>query len=317
MKRTLLTILFATAALTAVAADQKLAWQETEDAYALLNHGKTVWRFNKGDEGSKPYFHPVSLSNGTVLTEPRPADHPWHLALWFSWKYLNGRNYWEENPETHVSDGVTKLVSSSFKKNPDFSAVVELQLAYHPKDEKPILTENRRIEIDAPRDDGGYGIDWTSVFKTLDKKVLFDRTPILGEKNGVEYGGYAGLSIRFTNQAKHILVSSPQGLITMNIGKHRYSESHPWMDYTFKLKDGTEAGIAIIDHKSNLRHPTPWYSIVNPETPFYYYSPAILHEAPFSLDADQSFTLRYRIVIHPGRTDMEAMNREMIDFHNK
>jgi len=76
------------------------SWQETDSSIALLNHGRIVWQFNYGKDARKPYFHPVSLIDGTVLTCLSPRDHPWHLALWFSWDKLNGVQYWENNHHT-------------------------------------------------------------------------------------------------------------------------------------------------------------------------------------------------------------------------
>jgi hypothetical protein len=41
-------------------------------------------------------FNHVICQDGPVLTWLRPPDHPWHHGLWFSWKTVNGLNYWEE-----------------------------------------------------------------------------------------------------------------------------------------------------------------------------------------------------------------------------
>ena len=132
-------------------ADDSFNWDKTENTFALKNHDKIVWQFNRGTEGSKPYFHPISLPDGTVLTEPRPVDHPWHLALWFSWKYLNGLNYWEETKETHQAQGVTELTSVRYEPHEDFSASIFMDLEYHPPGKESILSENRRVENKPPR----------------------------------------------------------------------------------------------------------------------------------------------------------------------
>ena len=67
---------------------------------ALENDGQAVWRLNCGGDQPKPHFHPVALPDGRVLTWDRPPDHVWHHGLWFSWKFINGLNYWEPDRAT-------------------------------------------------------------------------------------------------------------------------------------------------------------------------------------------------------------------------
>jgi len=74
------------------------------------------------------------------------------------------------------------------------------------------------------------------------------------------------------------------------------------------LIDQQEAGIAILDHPKNLNAPTPWYAI-NDQT-MRYFSPAVLCCKPHTLQAGQSLTLRYRLIIHPGRWDAKRLRSE-------
>ena len=39
---------------------------------------------------------PVRTPAGHVLTREAPPDHPWHHALWFTIKFVDGDNFWEE-----------------------------------------------------------------------------------------------------------------------------------------------------------------------------------------------------------------------------
>ncbi|MHC4742714.1 MAG: ThuA domain-containing protein, partial [Planctomycetota bacterium] len=80
------------------AAQPEYQWRRSDKLLALLKDGKTVWQLNLDSKLGKPYFHPLALADGTVLTWDSPPDHPWHHGLWFSWKHINGLNYWEEDP---------------------------------------------------------------------------------------------------------------------------------------------------------------------------------------------------------------------------
>src|SRR5580658_7929000 len=84
-----------------------LEWERLSDSLALKQGGQIVWRFNFGTNESKPGFHPLAVAGGPTLSCYRPKDHPWHRGLWFSWKYINKVNYWEESRKTGLPDGIT------------------------------------------------------------------------------------------------------------------------------------------------------------------------------------------------------------------
>jgi hypothetical protein len=159
-------------------------WRQTDSSLALLNNGQVVWQFNFDKNQGKPYFHPVCLTDGMELTWHRPPDHPWHYGLWFSWKYINGLNYWEEDRKTGLSEGRTDIKSIEVRPHDDYSARIAMQLSYHPPGKPEMLAESCRIRVTKPDEEGRYRIDWSSRFTTGDLDVLLDRTPIMGEKGG-------------------------------------------------------------------------------------------------------------------------------------
>jgi hypothetical protein len=77
--------------------DSAFQWDlQSDNQFALKHNNKIVWQFNADpSDASKPYFDPLCVVGGQSLTLPKPADHIWHLGHWFSWKYINGVNYWE------------------------------------------------------------------------------------------------------------------------------------------------------------------------------------------------------------------------------
>ncbi len=183
-------------AAATLGAEPELAWKQTDHSLALTRGPAVVWQFNYKKEEGKPYFHPITLAGSSSLTDLRPADHPWHRALWFSWKFINGVLYWEEDPKTGKAPGETELIDAKATARADHSARFELALSYHPPAKPAVLTEKRTLEVSPPGKDGGYFIDWQSVFTAGDVDVRLDRTPILGQPGGVGYGGYAGMSLR-------------------------------------------------------------------------------------------------------------------------
>lgn len=287
-------LLFAAAAL---GADPGLAWKQTDTSLALVRGERVVWQLHYEKEG-KPYFHPVSIGGGPSLTDFRPADHRWHRALWFSWKSIDGVLYWDEDPVTGQSPGVTEVVAVRAVPHRDHSAHVEIDLAYHPPGKPVVLREARVLDVAAPDASGAYAIDWRSTFTAGPSDVVLDRTPIEGQPNGVSYGGYAGLSLRLSPDLKSWGFSDREGPV------RAVWKKDPWMAFSGPLAGGGSATIAVFDHPSSFRHPTPWYLIQGMP----YFSPAAIYLAPHTLPGGSSMSLRYRILLQPAAADREALD---------
>ncbi|MEI7729694.1 MAG: PmoA family protein [Verrucomicrobiota bacterium] len=282
-----------------------LIWQRDPGAVALLKGQQVVWRFAYGTNEAKPCFHPLKLPNGPTLTEYRPADHPWHRALWFSWKYINGVNYWEEDAKTGVAEGLTEWQGTHIEARLDYSALLTLNLTYRPANGKPIMMERREILVRPPQADGGYSMDWTLTFTAGDTDLKLDRTPLPGEPDGKPHGGYAGLSVRFANALSDARATSTTEPVEFKADRYRGKATA--MDYSGVIEN-QEAGIAILDHPNNLNAPTPWY-VINSKI-MKYYSPAVVCYQPHILKAGTRMTLRYRVFVHPGRWDAARLETE-------
>lgn len=274
--------------LQSAAGEAQYQWKSSTGELALMDHERVVWQFNGVKGEGKPCFHPLTLTNGTCITELRPADHPWHRGLWWSWKYINGVNYWEENKKTGMCDGRTEVVTLKTVSNPDFSARMELELSYHLPEKEPLMRETRVVTVSAPDAKGDYSIDWTATFTAGSADLKLDRTP---PKNFS--GGYAGLSCRMSKACKDWTYTGSDGTVGAT---NLYGKCVKWIDFS---KGG---GITIFDHPSNLRHPTSWYPNRMP-----FFSPALLFKEPYTLAAGKTLTLRYRIWLHSSSVDKETL----------
>lgn len=106
---------------------QKLKWKKEDNSIALMNNKKVVWQYNFNKSEGKPYFHPLSTIDGCTLSWLRPEDHPWHRAIWFSFKYINDVNYWEEDRKTGISEGTTELRTVDYQLNKNFEAEFQME----------------------------------------------------------------------------------------------------------------------------------------------------------------------------------------------
>ncbi len=286
-------------------------WEARKDkSLALIGPAGVLWQFRYDPALDVPYFHPLSWIEGRILTWDAPPDHVWHHGLWFSWKFINTVNYWEIDAKTGRPEGLTTWNNVKVTTREDFSAQIVMDLTYRPAGGTgPVLTEKRTVEISRPESEGGYSLDWMSIFTAV-RPVVLDRTPLPGEPGGQTWGGYSGLSVRFAKDMADREVTTSDGPI-VELPDDRYRGKHTAIDYS-GLFGGHPEGIAICDHPDNPRAPTPWYAIVEPVMSFF--NAAVLCSGPMTLEPGQSITLRYRVLVHPGRWDAERLQAEADRF---
>lgn len=312
-------------ATEAPASASRLSWRETGASLALLREGRVVWQFNHLRDGSErgcPYFHPLATLDGAVLTDLRPDDHRWHRGLRFAWKKINGLDgywTWPEGLDRWPDDtGQTEVTAARVIPGTDFSARFELELSYHPPGKTADLTEKRTIRVSAPDREGSYRIDWHGVFTAGERGAVLDRTPIPGETDGKRWGGYAGLQLRLPPRvqlSRWALLNSENISVANEIGstgglERVHGRKARWLQVTLDFVDGRTASAALFDHPGNLRHPVVWHAISMSneliQTPLYH--------GPHTLQAGETLTFRYRIVVRPGRAETARLEDEWKQF---
>lgn len=274
-------------------------WKKTDHAVALMRDGKVIWQHNHNPAEGKPYFHPLATIKGTVLTELRPRDHVWHRAGWWSWKFIDGLNYWEEDRKTLRSQGLTEIKSTKIETNADHSATIDIVISYHPPDKPELLSETRTLKVSAPDARGNYHIDWTSSF-TAAADITLERTPIPGQPRGAGHGGYAGFSIRAALALRHWNFLDDAGRINKTHGQQAR-----WVSFGGTTKAGEDAALVILDHPQNPGSPTRWYLAKGMP----YFSPAILFAKGRTLKAGEKLQYNYRILIESKRSNATAVEQ--------
>jgi type 1 glutamine amidotransferase len=292
---------------------QPLQWSRDEHSLSLSWYDKVVWRFNHDPKFGKPFFDPVAVPNQgrESFTVAGPADHAWHYGLWFSWKFINGVNYWEEDPNTRKSEGLTTWKNVRYEFEGGFYTRISMELEYGLPNRPPVLNEERVIYISPQDPDGGwYTMHWTMKFTARDD-VTLDRTPPPGQPGGQPWGGYAGLSVRMRQLNDHRLVTSAGPVQVNEHGHFRGKDRAFGYGGHIGVYDAT---IAVADHPGNPNFPTPWYAIR--DNTMNYLNAAIVHDRPIRMRAGESFTLRYFIYIHAGLPTQEHL-KWMADDHAK
>src|SRR5215211_3941108 len=122
------------------------------------------------DPQLRPYLHPLRDPSGrVVLTEDRPADHPWQHGIFTGFHRVNGFNYWKED------EGRQRFVRLlDLKEAPDrvsWRALVELVAP----NGKVVLEEEDSITIHAPESGDAYVIDFDLLFRAKEQDVNFGK----------------------------------------------------------------------------------------------------------------------------------------------
>jgi hypothetical protein len=294
-------------------ANNTYSWLKTDTSIALKKNDHVVWQFNFDKESDKPYFFPLRTANTLQeLASLRPADHPWHRGLWFSWKLINKVNYWEEDFTTRLSPGRSIIDSVGVQFNQDFSAVISIKLSYGAAGKSTIISENRIIYVSAPDEAGNYYLDWDLKFKAGSEQLILDRT-LPPAQGGPFYGGYAGLSIRASEALnKHRFVDSKGWKNTKEMVGHGKKAEWMHLSGVTDSAKGIWGGITIFDHPSNINSPTPWY--VYKDKQFAFFNSALLFEKPLTLEPFEQMVLRYRVLIHEGRVREPVLSRKYKSF---
>lgn len=269
------------------------------------------WTYHWGGV-PRPFVHPVTTPSGVRLTVDSPVDHPWHHALWFTIKFVNGENFWEEYDRfgllvqesppvlTSPAEGITRADSR-----------VDWHRPAEPGSDRAdiVIRETRTMQFSRLADDAA-AMDWDiALAPTVD--VTLDRTPF------TTWGGYGGLTLRGRPDWHDTVLR-----LTDGDGRARVlGDRSQWCSLHGPVGPGANpdepaaggpmageavAGIAMFDHPENPNHPTPWYASTRADT--YgdegwsnFVNAAFLWDGPLEVRSGEQLRLRYRFIAHDER----------------
>ncbi len=260
---------------------------------------------------AKPFVHPLRTRAGTLMTSYQPSDHVWHRGLWFSWKYINGVNYWEETPNAEgvlMSEGSTVAAKGEELFYQKGVANLLHKLEYVAPDGSVVLAELRRVSLHPPGDDGHIRLDFSHAFTVGDTNIELSATPVSSE---TPWGGYAGLGIRVARSLRQLKVLTDGG----HEDKDANGALSKWVDLSGVADGGPgiAAGVTLFDHPDNARHPSPTY-VYNDASLFGYTNLSLVRDKPLSLTASTKLNLAYRVLVHDGWCDPTKFNAEVDSF---
>ncbi len=271
-------------------------------------------------DAPRPFVHPLTTPAGAVLSVEAPADHPWHHALWFTIKFVNGENFWEEYGEFGL------LRTTAVREAGD---IIEADLEWIASDGESVRLRETRTITRVPIDADAYAIDWTERL-SVDTDTVLDRTPF------TTWGGYGGLTLRGAPDWTDTVIRLDDGVprdrtlgepstwlaidgrspvssrSAAEASRHGASPTQPPPIKSASGGPEREVGAVLMDHPDNSRSPSPWYASTRADT--YgegwanFVNAAFLWDEPLTLAAGDHLDLRYRVIVHDGEWSTDRIH---------
>jgi hypothetical protein len=144
----------------------------------------------------RPYLHPVYTLDGDLVTDCRPADHPWHKGISMTMSVVNDQNFWggptyrdgqyvqldNVGEVRHEGWGNINLV--------DTTLFVEHTLNWLTTRSELWWNERRKLHIDVHPSRALWVVEWQSEFTNISGHTLRLSSPAI---EGRASAGYTGL----------------------------------------------------------------------------------------------------------------------------
>lgn len=271
--------------------------------------GKPFTTFYFGKDIAKPYLAPLRAASGISVTRGYPMemiegesrDHPHHKGLYFGHGDVNKVTFWDNEPaNTNPRRGrIVPVGPIDAKAMADTGAIIA-HFNWLDPDGNPILREDRTMTF--------YSGTGKERIMDLDFTLHAIQKAVFGD---TKEGTFAIRLADALSEKRGGKMTNAQGAETM---KAVWGKPSPWVDYSGEIK-GTKLGVAIFDNPQNPRYPATWHSrdyglfAANIFGQHDFKNPAV-PDGTLVLDPGNDLRFRYRVVIHPGGTDREQLQKE-------
>jgi hypothetical protein len=282
-------------------------------------------------------LYPIRTANGTLVTrgfplDPRPGervDHPHHVGLWLNHGNVNGLDFWNNSDAIPARDApkmgtivhrrIVQATSGADK------GVLTVETAWMTHDDTQLLKETTTFTFRGGAD--SRTIDRVTTLTALDQKVVFtdSKEALLGMRVTRALEQPADKAETFTDasgKATSVPVLDNTGVTGKYVssegkeGDAVWSTRGKWTMLGGAI-NGEPVTLAILDHPSNPGYPTHWHArgyglfAANPLGDKELKEPKSFD---FTLQAGQSVTFRYRILVLSAAPSRDRIERESSAF---
>lgn len=270
--------------------------------------GKQLTTFHYDSKWDKPFLYPIRTASGEVISrgwpiEPRAGeteDHAWHRGFWWAHGDINGDDFWREKP--HPSTSRTVIDGKPAAKGD----ALEVKLGL-------IGTRaGRRLGTVVER----------YAFRRDGANILIDTTITVHADGGqaLRFGDSddGGFAFRLSDEFREDRGAKLTNSAGQSGTKEIWGKPAKWVHYSAKV-NGKPAGVAVLDHPSNLRHPSRWHArgySLNSANPFALgsFTEDKKNDGSYTLPAGKQLRFRYLVVIHEGDLSPDGIEQYFVKF---
>ena len=263
------------------------------------------------DQANKPYLAPVFGPTGKQMTRNYPMktvegeqhDHPHHRGICFGHEEIAGTDTWaEEATFAGNAKYAQRLEHLGSQKHREYkkiestgdAAIISVVIDYLDNAGKKQLEEERTFTFRA----------------TCDTRIIDVNQKLTASEDAVKVGDKkdSGLSIRVPTEMAVEIEKNKKGTghIINSEGQtdaDAWGKRAKWCDY-YGTVGGEPVGVAILNHPTSLRFPTPWhvrtYGLFT-ANPFGTKSlDKTAEDGAYDLKKGESTLLRHRFLFHKG-----------------
>lgn len=257
--------------------------------------GALFTSYHFGADVYRPFLHPVIGPSGDSVVRGYPlvtgvpgetTDHVHHRGIWTGHGMVNGVDNWKEEDD---AGRTVHRRFESLESGPVYGRAVALA-DWVDHDSSRLLTERRELTFYA-----------TSLGRLFDYDVTLTASEgdvLIGADKEV---GWIALRVATSMDVDNggRLENSEGGVGEVGTWGQRAA----WCDYSGDVQ-GRRAGVAILDHPGNPRHPTFWharnYGLVTTNPFGTTIFPGEGEKSDYLLRSGESLGFRYRVYVHEG-----------------
>lgn len=292
-----------------VSAQLKLSQKDSSICVTSGDQLITVFRTDR----QVPCLYPLVGPNGTSITRHFPfkkdvegeqSDHPHHISSWFTHGSVNGHDFWHEVKGVPAS----KIVFKKFENVTADSFTAQLAWEH---DGKALLNESRSY-----------------TFALSNNHLIIDLSSEITAATDVTFGDTkeGSMAVRLTPSLR-LKGEVAKGSIENSEG-HQNAEAWgkraKWVAYYGPDAVGKSVVVSLMDHPSNLRHPTWWHARdygLLAANPFGQHDFERKKDKPklgdYSLNKGRILAQKYRLIIQSGTYNSAALKQHFTDFSKK
>jgi hypothetical protein len=227
-----------------------------------------------------------------------PRGHSHQTSVWISHKDVNGIDFWRDSGP--IAGQIVHQTGREGLQYEDGSSNASLLSLNHWNDPQgeTLMIERRRTTV-ASDEDGSWWMIMDLQFEAPQNgEVTFGKT------------AFGPIGVRM---AKTIGVTDGGGRILNSLGQRNESEAFRkparWVDYSGPITNEHTAGITLMNHPINPRHPAPFHVRDNG-----WMGVCLTLDAPLTVTPEKPLRLRYGLWIHPDVPDFEMLDRQWQTF---